>query len=47
MTIEKDRDGNLLPDEQRLNDYGEFLRSPSLDELLELYNILKRNMSII
>jgi len=47
MTNEKDKDGNLLPDEQRLNDYGKFLRSTSLDELPELYNILKGDMSII
>jgi len=47
MTNEKDKDGNLLPDELRLNDYGKFLRSTSLDELPELYNILKGDMSII
>lgn len=47
MTNEKDKDGNLLPDEQRLNEYGKFLRSTSLDELPELYNILKGDMSII
>ena len=47
MTNETDKDGNLLPDEQRLNDYGKFLRSTSLDELPELYNILKGDMSII
>ena len=47
MTNEKDKDGNLLPDEIRLNDYGKFLRSTSLDELPELYNILKGDMSII
>ena len=47
MTNEKDKDGNLLPDDQRLNDYGKFLRSTSLDELPELYNILKGDMSII
>lgn len=47
MTNEKDKDGNLLPDEVRLNDYGKFLRSTSLDELPELYNILKGDMSII
>ncbi|MBR2182349.1 MAG: sugar transferase [Acidaminococcaceae bacterium] len=47
MTNEKDIDGNLLPDEMRLNDYGKFLRSTSLDELPELYNILKGDMSII
>lgn len=47
MTNETDKDGNLLPDEMRLNDYGKFLRSTSLDELPELYNILKGDMSII
>ena len=47
MTNEKDKDGNLLPDELRLNDYGKFLRSTSLDELPELYNILKGDMNII
>lgn len=47
MTNEKDKDGNFLPDEQRLNAYGLFLRSTSLDELPELYNILKGDMSII
>lgn len=47
MTNEKDKDGNLLPDDMRLNDYGKFLRSTSLDELPELYNILKGDMSII
>lgn len=47
MTNETDKDGNLLPDEQRLNSYGKFLRSTSLDELPELYNILKGDMSII
>ena len=47
MTNEKDKDGNLLPDELRLNGYGKFLRSTSLDELPELYNILKGDMSII
>lgn len=47
MTNETDKDGNLLPDEQRLNSYGKFLRSTSLDELPELYNILIGDMSII
>ena len=47
MTNEKDVNGELLPDEQRLNAYGKFLRSTSLDELPELYNIVKGDMSII
>lgn len=47
MTNEKDADGNLLPDEQRLLKYGCFLRSTSLDELPELVNILVGDMSII
>ena len=47
MTCEKDKDGKLLPDEQRLTGYGNFLRHTSLDELPELFNILKGDMSII
>ncbi len=47
MTNEKDKDGNLLPDEKRLNGYGKFLRSTSLDEIPELINILKGDMSIV
>ena len=47
MTNEKDADGNLLPDEKRLTKYGKFLRSTSLDELPELINILKGDMSIV
>lgn len=47
MTNEKDKDGNLLPDEKRLNKFGKFLRSTSLDELPELYNILKGDMSLV
>lgn len=47
MTCEKDKDGKLLPDEQRLTKYGKLLRSTSLDELPELINILKGDMSII
>ena len=47
MSNAKDKDGNLLPDEQRLVPYGKFLRSTSLDELPELLNILKGDMSIV
>ena len=47
MTNEKDKNGNLLPDEKRLTVYGKFLRSTSLDELPELINILKGDMAII
>lgn len=47
MDNRKDKDGKLLPDDIRLNKYGRFLRSTSLDELPELLNILKGDMSII
>lgn len=47
MTNKKDKDGNLLPDNQRLNKFGKFLRSTSLDELPELFNILFGKMSFI
>ena len=47
MTCEKDKDGKLLPDDQRLTPYGNWLRKCSLDELLELINILKGDMAII
>nr|MBR4279993.1 sugar transferase [Clostridia bacterium] len=47
MTCERDIDGNLLPDDQRLTRYGKILRSTSLDELPELFNILKGDMSIV
>ena len=47
MSQAKDQSGNLLPDEIRLNRYGKFLRSTSLDELPELFNILKGDMSIV
>lgn len=47
MTDEKDEKGELLPDEIRLTKFGRFLRSTSLDELPELFNILKGDMSII
>lgn len=47
MTNAKDKDGNLLPDDVRLVPYGKFLRSTSMDELPELINILKGDMSIV
>ena len=47
MTDEKDDNGNLLPDEVRLAKFGKLLRSTSLDELPELFNILKGDMSIV
>ena len=47
MDNRKDENGRLLPDEVRLNGYGKFLRSTSLDELPELINILKGDMSIV
>lgn len=47
MTDEKDENGDLLPDSVRLTKFGRFLRSTSLDELPELFNILKGDMSII
>lgn len=47
MTDEKDTEGNLLPDEVRLTSFGKKLRSTSLDELPELFNILKGDMSLI
>lgn len=47
MTDEKDENGELLPDEVRLTKFGKFLRSTSLDELPELINILKGDMSIV
>ncbi len=47
MTCETDENGNLLPDEKRLTRYGMILRSTSLDELPELVNILKGDMSIV
>lgn len=47
MDNRKDNDGNLLPDDIRLNKYGRILRSTSLDELPELFNILVGDMSII
>lgn len=47
MSNKKDKNGNLLPDDQRLTKYGRFIRSTSLDELPELWNILKGDMSIV
>ena len=47
MTDEKDSEGNLLPDEKRLNKFGKFLRSTSLDELPEIINVLKGEMSFV
>lgn len=47
MSNAKDSDGNLLPDDKRINSYGKFLRASSLDEIPELINILVGNMSII
>lgn len=47
MTNKKDKNGNLLPDNQRLNKFGKFLRSTSLDELPELFDILFGKMSFI
>jgi lipopolysaccharide/colanic/teichoic acid biosynthesis glycosyltransferase len=47
MTDEKDKDGNLLPDEVRLTKFGKALRATSLDELPEAFNILKGDMSVI
>ena len=47
MSNAKDKDGNLLPDDQRLNKYGKFLRSTSLDELPEIINIALGQLSIV
>lgn len=47
MTDQRDEDGNLLPDEVRLTKFGKLLRSTSLDELPELYNILRGDMSFV
>lgn len=47
MTNEKDKDGNLLPDEKRLNGYGTILRKTSLDELPQLFNILTGSCALI
>ena len=47
MTNKKDKEGNLLPDDQRLSKFGKFLRSTSLDELPEFFSILSGKMSFI
>ena len=47
MTDERDADGNLLPDEQRLTRVGKFVRSTSIDELPQLINVLKGDMALI
>jgi len=47
MKDERDAEGNLLPDAQRLTSFGKFLRSTSLDELPELINVLKGDMSLV
>lgn len=47
MDNRRDKDGNLLPDEVRLNKYGQLLRKTSLDELPEAFNIIKGDMSVI
>ncbi len=47
MTDERDKEGNLLPDDVRLTSFGKKLRSTSLDELPELFNILKGDMSVV
>ena len=47
MTDERDADGNLLPDAERLTPVGRFVRSTSIDELPQLWNVLKGDMSLI
>lgn len=47
MTDERDKNGNLLPDAQRLTKVGRFVRSTSIDELPQLWNVLKGDMSLI
>ena len=47
MTDERDAAGNLLPDSERLTPFGAFLRSASLDELPELFNVIKGEMSLV
>lgn len=47
MTDERDRQGNLLPDEKRITKIGKFIRSTSIDELPQLINVLKGDMALI
>ncbi len=47
MTHQRDTSGELLPDSERLTKFGKFLRSTSLDELPELWNVLRGNMSLV
>ena len=47
MTDERDKDGKLLPDNQRLTKIGRFIRSTSMDELPQLFNVIKGDMSLI
>ena len=47
MTDEKDNDGNFLPDVQRLTNFGKFVRETSFDEILQLVNVLKGDMSFV
>ena len=47
MTDERDADGNLLPDAERLTKIGKFVRSTSIDELPQLWNVLKGDMALI
>lgn len=47
MTDERNKNGDLLPDDKRLTPFGKFLRSTSLDELPELINVLKGDMSLV